>query len=326
MRNVVYSAVQSSGSLHLGNYLGAISRWKALQDEGEAQCVFGIADLHAMTTMKGSRDRSLACAREIMACGIDGEKSLLYRQGSLGGYHTQLMWLLSTVTPVGWLSRMIQYKEKAKLDPSNNTAALFTYPLLQAADVLLFHATRVPVGQDQTQHLELVKDTAQAFNQRYDTTFFPLPLADISGDSARIMSLKDASVKMSKSSGSSNSLIYVADTAEEIEAKIKRATTDSGKGISFDVEKRAELSNLIRIFAALEGSDVLTVAQKYEHCEKAQFKRDLTEVIVTHLAPVRKYIEKTSLQDTAALLDEAEKKAERFIGPKWTELRQLTGL
>lgn len=223
-----------------------------------------------MTSSRGDFNRVLETSRAVIACGIDPEKCIFYRQGSLGGYHTQLMWLLSCLCPFGWLGRMVQYKEKRQANPEMNSAALFTYPILQAADILLFHGTVVPVGEDQQQHLELVRFLAQTFNNKYETNFFPVPVAAIQPVTSRIMSLRDASKKMSKSSEVVSSVIYVDDLPDVIHEKVKRATTDSERGISFDPQKRPEVSNLVKIFAGIEGCSVTKVVERYASSDKVK--------------------------------------------------------
>src|ERR671925_1250687 len=248
--NRIFSGIQPTGNLHLGNYLGAIRNWVALQNDYE--CIFCIVDLHALT-LPQDPDELRSSTREVtaayIASGIDPERCTIFNQ-SMVPAHTELAWLLGCLTPLGWLNRMTQFKEKAGKDRDMAGLGLYAYPVLMAADILLYKATHVPVGEDQKQHLELARDIAGAFNRRYECEFFPLPEAQIFGEATRVMSLRDGTKKMSKSDTSDYSRINMTDVADEIAQKISKARTDphplpeSEKAL----EERAEADNLVGIY------------------------------------------------------------------------------
>ena len=251
--NRIFSGVQPTGNLHLGNYLGAIRNWVALQDDYE--CIFCIVDLHALT-LPQDPDELRASTREVtaayIAAGIDPERCIIFNQ-SMVPAHAELAWLLACLTPLGWLNRMTQFKEKAGKQREMAGLGLYAYPVLMAADILVYKATHVPVGEDQKQHLELARDIAGAFNRRYDRDFFPLPEPQIFGAATRVMSLRDGTKKMSKSDTSDYSRINMTDDADAITLKIRRAKTDPEPlpATIADLERRPEADNLIGIYAAL---------------------------------------------------------------------------
>src|SRR3954464_4629292 len=260
----VVSGIQPTGGLHLGNLLGAILRWVRMQDE--AECLFFLADLHALTVdvnpaELGANVREMAAA--LIASGIDPAKSILFRQSAIPA-HAELAWILQGTARMGWLNRMTQFKEKSGKNREGSSVGLYTYPVLQAADILLYKATHVPVGEDQRQHLELTRDVAQKFNHDFERPgFFPLPEALTQGPGARIMSLRDGKAKMSKSDPSDNSRINLTDDAETISQKIRKARTDAEvlPETLEDLAGRAEALNLIGVYAALSGrtaQEVLT--------------------------------------------------------------------
>src|ERR1700729_3854032 len=251
--NRIFSGIQPTGNLHLGNYLGAIRNWVALQHDYE--CIFCIVDLHALTQPQDPAELRSA-TREVtaayIAAGIDPEHCIIFNQ-SVVTAHAELAWILSCLTPLGWLNRMTQFKEKAPKQREMAGLGLYAYPVLMAADILGYKATHVPVGEDQKQHVELARDIAGAFNRRYERDFFPLPEPQIFGEATRVMSLRDGTKKMSKSDTSDYSRINMTDDSELIALKIRRAKTDplplpeNGK----DAEARPEADNLIGIYAAL---------------------------------------------------------------------------
>src|SRR5262244_1046974 len=264
----VFSGVQPTGNLHLGNYLGAIAKFVALQDRYD--CIYCVVDLHAITqpiAVWGGPEQLPKNTREVtaafIACGIDPKKHIVFNQSQVAE-HAELAWVFNCVARLGWLNRMTQFKEKAGKDRENASVGLYAYPTLMAADILIYRATHVPVGEDQKQHLELSRDIAQKFNNDYEApAFFPLPEPLIQGPGARIMSLRDGSKKMSKSDPSDASRINMTDDADAIMQKIKRATTDpnplpeSAEGL----KGRAEVENLVGIYSAASGrsvDDVLT--------------------------------------------------------------------
>ena len=297
----VVSGIQPTGNLHLGNYLGAIRNWVRMQDEGE--CLFFLADLHAISMPYEPADliantREMAAA--LIACGIDTDKSILFNQARVPA-HAELQWLLNGTARMGWLKRMTQFKDKSGKNSEGASVALFTYPVLQAADVLLYQATHVPVGDDQKQHLELARDIAQKFNNDFGEVF-TLPEPIIPPAAARIMSLRDGNAKMSKSDPSDMSRINLIDDADTVMSKIRKARTDpeplpSGAD---GLEGRAEAKNLVGIYAAMANEKVDAVLARFAGQGFGTFKPALGELLVETLRPISERF--TTLKaDTAAL-------------------------
>src|SRR5271156_4767789 len=263
--NRIFSGIQPTGNLHLGNYLGAIRNWVELQHGFE--CIFCIVDLHALTQPQDPAELR-ASTREVtaayIAAGIDPEHCTIFNQ-SMVSAHTELAWLLGCLTPLGWLNRMTQFKEKAGKHRDMAGLGLFAYPVLMAADILAYKATHVPVGEDQKQHLELARDIAGAFNRRYGVDFFPLPEPQILGEATRVMSLRDGTKKMSKSDESDYSRINLTDDADTIALKIRKAKTDTDPlpDTLAALEKRPEADNLVTIYAALSDSTREKVLKEY---------------------------------------------------------------
>ena len=282
----VFSGVQPTGKLHLGNYLGALRRFVAMQDEGE--CIYCIVDLHAVTTPRDPEELR-ASTREVaagfLASGLDPARCVIFNQSQCA-MHPRLAWVLSCVTPLGWLNRMTQFKEKAGKKRDNASLGLYAYPVLQAADIIGYHATHVPVGEDQKQHLELSRDIAGAFNRQYGVDFFPLPEPVIVGDATRVMSLRDGTSKMSKSDASDYSRINLADDRDTIALKIRKARTDSEPGVTYDPEGRPEASNLVTIYAGLSGMSREAVVEEHAAARFSDFKARLAELAVETLGPV----------------------------------------
>jgi len=281
----VLSGIQPSGKLTLGNYIGALKNFVTLQDD--YSCNFMVVDLHAITVPQDPanlREQSEAVAALFVAAGIDPNKSNVYMQSHVR-QHAQLGWILTTLTSMGELERMTQFKDKAAGKESVG-AGLFVYPSLMAADILVYNADLVPVGEDQKQHLELTRDLAGRFNSRFGE-YFTLPDPYIPKVGARIMSLDDASNKMSKSNPNPGSYIALLDTPDEIRKKISRATTDSGREVRFDTDTKPEVSNLITIYSQCSGLSVAEVEQKYEGQMYGPFKKDLAEVVVSVLEPLQ---------------------------------------
>jgi tryptophanyl-tRNA synthetase len=293
----VFSGVQPTGNLHLGNYLGAITRFVALQDEHE--CLYCVVDLHAITVFQDP-DELTHNTREVtaafIASGIDPTRQIIFNQSQVSG-HAELAWILNCVARLGWLNRMTQFKEKAGKDRENASAGLYVYPNLMAADILLYHATHVPVGEDQKQHLELARDIAQKFNNDFAKTiaradypggFFPLPEPLIAGPATRVMSFRDGTKKMSKSDPSDLSRINLTDDQDAIAKKIRKAKTDPEplpsevKGL----EARPEADNLIGIYAALAGTDKEAVLRDYGNAAFSKFKEALAELATEKLTPI----------------------------------------
>ena len=284
----ILSGVQPSGDLHLGNYLGAIKNFVTLQKEYE--CFFCVVDLHAITVWQDPKvlaNKTREVTAAFIASGIDPKKNNIFVQSQVP-QHAQLAWLFNCVARMGWLNRMTQFKDKAGKNSENVSVGLFSYPTLMAADILIYLATHVPVGDDQKQHLELTRDIAQKFNNDFKTDFFPIPEPLILGEATRVMSLRDGSKKMSKSDPSDYSRIMLTDTAENIVQKIRKAKTDPEPlpENKTDLEKRPEAENLISIFASLKDTSVETVIDEYSGKEFSIFKRDLADLSVSKLEPI----------------------------------------
>jgi tryptophanyl-tRNA synthetase len=286
--NRIFSGIQPTGNLHLGNYLGAIRNWVTLQHDYE--CIFCIVDLHALTLPQNPEELR-ASTREVtatyIAAGIDPESCIIFNQ-SMVSAHVELAWLLGCLTPLGWLNRMTQFKEKAGRDREMAGLGLYAYPVLMAADILVYKATHVPVGEDQKQHLELARDIAGAFNRRYDCEFFPLPEPQILGEATRVMSLRDGTKKMSKSDTSDYSRINMTDDADTIAHKIRRAKTDPAP-LPFaiaELEHRPEADNLIGIYAALAGLSREGALARFAGGNFSKFKEALSNLAVEQLGRI----------------------------------------
>ncbi len=286
IRKRVVSGIQSSGHIHLGNYMGAIKNWVNMQNQYD--CIYFLADLHAITTpqnpddLKQSIYNQAAC---LLAAGIDSSKSIIFPQSSVKE-HAELAWILTCSTPMGWLKRMTQFKDKSNKNQDNVSCGLFSYPALMAADILLYDADLVPVGEDQMQHLELTRDIAHSVNNRFQDKVFQVPEALLQAQCTRIKSLRDATKKMSKSDPSDQSRINLSDSAEIIRDKIKRAKTDSLDYISYDLS-RPEIGNLLEIFSSLSGKTIMQVTEQYQVRSFSNFKTDLADLLVETLAPIR---------------------------------------
>ncbi len=286
--NRIFSGVQPTGNLHLGNYLGAIRNWVALQNEYE--CIFCIVDLHALTLPQDPaelRANTREVAAAYIAAGIDTDRCIIFNQ-SMVSAHAELAWLLACLAPLGWLNRMTQFKEKAGNQRDMAGLGLYAYPVLMAADILDYKATHVPVGEDQKQHLELARDLAGAFNRRYERDFFPLPEPQIFGTATRVMSLRDGTKKMSKSDTSDYSRINMTDAADAIALKIRRAKTDPEPlpATIAQLERRAEADNLIGIYGALTGLPREAALARFAGQNFSQFKEALSEVAVEVLGRI----------------------------------------
>jgi tryptophanyl-tRNA synthetase len=286
--NRIFSGIQPTGNLHLGNYLGAIRNWVALQHDYE--CIFCIVDLHALTLPQDPaelRHSTREVTAAYIAAGIDVGHCIIFNQ-SMVSAHAELAWLLSCLTPLGWLNRMTQFKEKAGKHRDNAGLGLYAYPVLMAADILGYKATHVPVGEDQKQHLELARDIAGAFNRRYERDFFPLPEPQIFGEATRVMSLRDGSSKMSKSDTSDYSRIKMTDDADAIALKIRRAKTDPEPlpNTIAALEKRPEADNLVGIYAALANQTREQALARFAGQNFSTFKEELSAVAVEVLGKI----------------------------------------
>lgn len=290
MTKRILSGMQPTNDLHLGNYLGALKNWISMQDEPSTQCMFCVVDQHAVTMpydYKTLRNKSREVAAAYIAAGIDTDKSTIFVQSSVPA-HTQLNWVFTCLTPLGWLNRMTQFKDKAGKNKENAGLGLYAYPVLMAADILLYHATHVPVGDDQKQHLELSREIAGAFNRYYDCEHFQLPEPQILGEATRIMSLRDGTSKMSKSAESDMTRINLTDDADTIAKKIKKAKTDP-EPLPEDIkglEERSEAKNLVTIYAALSDVSSQDVLNQYGGEQFSVFKPALAELAVEKMAPI----------------------------------------
>lgn len=327
----IVSGIQPTGNLHLGNLLGAILRWVKMQDE--AECLFFLADMHAITvdtdpaTLRANI-REMAAA--LLASGIDPEKSTLFAHSQVPE-HAELQWILSCTARMGWLNRMTQFKAKSGKNKEAASVGLFTYPVLQAADVLLYHATHVPVGDDQKQHIELARDIAVKFNNDYDVDLFTAPEPYIgSGTAARVMSLRDGTEKMSKSAESDMTRINLTDDDDTIAAKIRKARTDPEPlpATAEGLEERAEAKNLVGIMAALTDTSVDAVLAEYEGQGFGAFKPALADALIARLSPLRARLMELR-EDTAqldAILDAGAQKARAIAAPTLAGAKRAVGL
>lgn len=333
MSKRILSCMQPTNKLQLGNYLGALRNWVALQDEGENECLYGVVDLHAITVPHKPEELINATretAAAYIAAGVDPARSYIFVQSAVPA-HSQLQWLFATQTPIGWLKRMTQFKDKAGKKQDNASLGLFGYPVLMAADILVYKATHVPVGDDQKQHLELTRDIAQSFNQNYcgGEEFFPLPEPYIMGEATRVMSLRDGTAKMSKSAESDMSRINLTDDADTIATKIRKAKTDpealpeEAKGL----EGRPEADNLVGIYAALSGVTKTEVLQQFGGKQFSEFKPALADLCVEKLSPVTNRMREL-MGDPAeldAILKKGNDKANELAAPTLEETMRVLG-
>lgn len=295
INKIVLSGVQPTGGLHIGNYLGAIKNFVSMQTEYD--CFFCVVDLHAITVKQDPKllkNNTYEVVATYLASGIDPVKSVIFNQSNVSS-HSELAWIFNCITRMGWLNRMTQFKDKAGKDKENASSGLFIYPNLMAADILLYKATHVPVGDDQKQHLELTRDIAQKFNRDYECDgFFPIPEPIIDKNISRIMSLKNGEQKMSKSDPSDYSRISLTDSADQIEKKIKKAKTadtpmpDNNE----DVSKLLEVNNLLNIFSGFSEIDKSELIEKYKGQNFSNFKKNLSEAVIEHIQPISKEIDK----------------------------------
>ncbi len=325
-RQKVFSGIQPSGNFHLGNYLGAIRNW--VDQQSTYDNIFCIVNLHALsqtTTRDTLRDNTVNLANVLLAAGLDPEHSIIFVQSDVRE-HTELCWLLSSVTQFGELRRMTQFKDKARGKDEQVSAALLFYPVLQAADILLYDTNLVPVGEDQKQHIELTRDIGARFNARYGETFV-LPQPDIKPAGARVMSLEDPTKKMSKSDASPNAAIALTDDQDTIRRKIRRAVTDSGSEVVAAPDKPA-LTNLLTIYGLLSQEPISTIEARYAGKGYGAFKSDLAEVVVSSLAPIQaRLAELDERPDIArSVLLEGAERARTRASTKMSQVRDSMGL
>jgi tryptophanyl-tRNA synthetase len=325
----VFSGIQPTGNLHLGNYLGAIRNWVTMQDRHE--CIYCVVDLHAITVAQdpvtlrqGIREMTAA----LLASGIDPARSILFAQSQVR-VHAELAWVLMCTARVGWLNRMTQFKEKSGKDREGASVGLYTYPVLQAADILAYKATHVPVGDDQKQHLELARDIAMKFNTDFGVELFPLPEPVIEGPATRVMSLRDGSAKMSKSDPSDAARINLTDDADTIAQKIRRARTDAEPlpSEAAGLAGRPEAANLVGLMAALTGTDVAAVLRDFGGQGFGVFKPALADAMVATIAPITARF--NDLRSDAAYLDtvlaEGAVRARAIAEPVLAEVHRAVG-
>ncbi|MDR2457987.1 MAG: tryptophan--tRNA ligase [Clostridiales Family XIII bacterium] len=305
----VFSGVQPTGSLHLGNYLGALKQFVNLQEENEA--IYSIVDLHAITLPKEPHELKksiLDIAALFIAIGLDPKKAIIFIQSDVPA-HAELAWILTCSSYTGELSRMTQFKDKAKGELSAPTG-LFTYPLLMAADILLYDTNIVPVGKDQKQHIELTRNLAERINNKYGEDTFVIPQGRFLKSAAKIMDLENPKMKMSKSSKNEFSFISLLDDEKKIEKAIKRATTDSFTRVKFDEEKQKGISNLLTIYSAFSMEEIPELEKKYKNKGYGEFKKDLIEVIIENLKPIqKKFMEIRNDGDLEKILKDGGEKA-----------------
>jgi len=335
----VVSGVQASGSLHLGNYLGALKKFNRLQDEME--CFIFVADLHAITVWQDpavltTQTREIAAA--YMAAGLDPKKAVIFPQSAVPA-HAELAWIFNCVARLGWLDRMTQFKDKAGKHKERESVGLYTYPVLQAADILVYKATHVPVGEDQKQHLELTRDIAQKFNNDFAASiaahghgeaYFPLPEPLIQGPATRVMSLRDGTKKMSKSDPSEYAHIALTDDADAIAQKIRRAKTDP-EPLPGEVEglaRRPEADNLVGIFAALNDATKEDVLKRFGGSQFSAFKTALADLAIEKLAPIRAEMLRLAADPafTDAVLAEGAERARVIARPNMDAIKDILGL
>ena len=330
-KKIVFSGVQPTGNLHLGNYLGALKNFVLLQKE--MNCIYCVVDLHAITVFQKPdelRNNIMETLASFLAAGISPEKSIIFNQSSVSG-HAELAWIFNCVSRLGWLNRMTQFKDKAGSDKEKASVGLYIYPSLMAADILLYKATHVPVGADQKQHLELSRDIAQKFNKDFNCKdFFPLPEPLIPKNVSRIMSLRDGTKKMSKSEESDYSRINLTDSADEINKKIKKAKSDSNQipDSLKELERKPEALNLINIYSEVSKNNLEKVLNEMSGKEYSFLKTKLAELLIDEITPVGKEIKKL-LVDKAYLrsvLEKGTEKANIIAEENLKNIREKVGL
>ena len=328
---LVFSGVQPTGNLHLGNYLGAVKRFVELQD-ANSMCIYCLVDLHAITNWqdpKELRKNTIEVTAAFLACGLRQENSIIFNQSQVST-HTELAWIFNCVARIGWLNRMTQFKEKAGKNRENASLGLYCYPTLMAADILAYHATHVPVGEDQKQHLELTRDIAMKFNNDFHTPgFFPIPEPIIEGTATRIMSLRDGTKKMSKSEASEMSRINLTDDSDSIRKKIQKAKTDPFEIPSEKEElvNRPEAENLLGIYATLADQSIEKTLEQFSGSDFKKLKDDLSDILISELDPINKEIKKLLNEETyiIEILRMGSEKADDISQPILQKTREIVG-
>ncbi len=332
-KKIVFSGVQPTGNLHLGNYLGALKNFVSLQKDKDIETIYCVVDLHAITVFQNPaqlKNNILETTASFLASGLDSSKSIIFNQSSVPG-HSELAWILNCVTKIGWLNRMTQFKDKAGSDKEKASVGLYIYPALMAADILLYKATHVPVGADQKQHLELSRDIAQKFNNDFNCKdFFPMPEPLIPKNISRVMSLRDGEKKMSKSEESDYSRINLKDSADEIVKKIKKAKSDSQlipDNIKL-LEKKPEALNLLNIYSEISKIKLEKVLQEMSGKDYSFIKKRLTELLISEICPIGKEINKLMGDKTYLLkiLKKGSEKAKIIAEENLKNIREKIGL
>ena len=323
---IIFSGIQPSGNLHIGNYLGAIKQFVELQNSSEA--IFCVVDHHAITVPQNPdelRKNILDVAKIYLASGIDPKKSVIFIQSQVPA-HVELGWILNTITPLGELERMTQFKDKTenKTKKSGILAGLLNYPTLMAADILLYQTTRVPIGEDQKQHVEFTRMIAEKFNNRFGNVFV-VPQAQIQKETMRIMGLDNPEKKMSKSAPSANNYIALLDTPNEIRRKIKIAVTDSGKEIKYDKKEKLAISNLTDIFSGFSGLSNSDIENKFKNSGYAEFKKELGELLVEKLTPIQKKYAELKDADVLGILRDGAKRADKIASNTLAAVKEKMG-
>jgi len=320
----IFSGVQPTGNIHLGNYLGAFRNWVQLQDDYDA--IYCIVDLHAMTVdydPVGLEAARLNTAKVLLALGIDPQRSLLYAQSQLPD-HAELAWILGTMTPMGVLNRMTQFKDKTDKGIAANLG-LFAYPVLMAADILLFRANLVPIGDDQRQHLEMTRDLAERFNNRFHD-IFPIPEPYIPETSARVMSLTDPTSKMSKSDPQPKSRVSVLDDPDVIRKRIRSAVTDSDPEVRYDTASKPGISNLLEIMSACTGQPIDDLVATYADAGYGRFKDAVADVVIEEMAPIKAAYGALTDEDVHEVLHTSAEKATALVEPYQQQVRSAVGI
>jgi len=326
----ILSGIRPTGGLQLGNYLGAIRNWVALQETFD-DCLFCIVDLHALDTLADTstlKNDTREMAAAYIACGIDSARFPIFVQSHVPA-HTELAWILGCLTPLGWLNRMTQFKDKAGKNQENALLGLYAYPVLMAADILIYKATHVPVGEDQKQHVEFTRDLAGLFNRTFNVDFFHLPEPMIFGEAMRVMSLRDGTVKMSKSDASDYSRINLLDDADTIALKIRKARTD-GDPLPDNLENlkdRPEARNLINIYAALSGETAAQICVQFAGSYFSTFKKDLSDLLIAVLEPIGAKMHQLLREkdELDAVLQRGAESANKLANQHMQEIRNIVG-
>ena len=326
MKPVILSGIQPSGKLHIGNYLGALKNFVELQESGKYRCFFMIADLHSLTEdfdPKLKSQQILELTADFIAAGLDPKKSVIFQQSQVSA-HSELTWILDAGTPMGELERMTQFKDKSARQAENINAGLFTYPVLMAVDILLYSPPTVPVGEDQTQHIELTRTIARKFNKKFGQTFTEPKI--LLTQTPKVMSLKDPLKKMSKSQP--ETCLFLDDSPQEIKEKIKRAATDSGSTIFYDPEQKPGIANLLRIWTGLTGESLENAQERFGAKSYAEFKEELAAMIANHFASYRE--KKVKLMQKPGtlkrILKEGSEEASKVADKKIKEVKKKIGI